>query len=459
MGFTLSFCRFLHKTRFNHLSARDVAVVKAAFLDGTGVSLAGSEGDAAKKILEELSRAQDNGPCRVVGTHIRTHPVRAAFANGVLAHSIDYDDVNHPMMGHPTAVLLPVVCALADLKPLSGPEAITAYAVGLELAAGIGRIVNPWHYEQGWHATSSLGTLAAAATAAKLLGLKPEEACHALSLAASLAGGLRRNFGSMAKPFHAGHAARCGIEAALLASRGFTASPEVLEGPMGFFALFGNRPGGARVRRVLEGLGRPFELTASGLAVKQYPCCAGSHPALDAILQLRSGDNLGQWEPDHVSVHVHPLLPRMMIHDRPRTSMEAKFSLRYCAAAALLDGRVARSSFTRSAIKRKGIARWMDRIEIRPDLGKEGGRGEIPTKARVRFIWNDGRKRVCVVNRPLGSPDRPLPKEILREKFRDCVGDVLPGRRVSRLITLLSELQAVRDVRVITKALVPTVRS
>ncbi len=454
MDFTQSFCRFLSKCRFEHLSARDVAVAGGAFLDGTGVCLAGGEGDEAEKILEGL-KGHDSGPCRVIGTRMRVQPVQAAFANGVLAHSIDYDDVNHPMMGHPTAVLLPVVYALADAGAVSGREAITAYAAGLELAAGLGRIVNPWHYEQGWHATSSLGTLAAAATAARILGLKPVEACHALSLAASQAGGLRRNFGSMAKPFHAGHAARCGLEAALLASRGFTASPEVLEGPMGLFSLYGNRPARARIRKVVKGLGKPFELTASGLAVKQYPCCAGSHPALDAVLQMRDWEGRQGSAPDVVRVHVHPLLPRIMIHDRPGTPLEARFSIRYCIAAALLDGRVSRSSFTLPAMRRKGIARWMGRIEIRPDLGREGQKGEIPTRAKVLFLWNDGRKKGCVVNRPLGSPDRPLPDEIAREKFRDCAGEVLPERRISRLISLFSGLEEVGDLRRITRGLVP----
>lgn len=453
MVFTEAFCGFLSNCRFEQLASRDVETAKRAFLDGTGVCLAGVKGDASRKILGYLKAQKGTGPCRVVATHIRTQPAQAALANGILAHSLDFDDVNHPMMGHPTAVLLPVVYAIADRTTVSGKEAIIGYALGLELAAKLGRIVNPWHYEQGWHATSSLGTLAAAATAARLLGLNPEQAGQALSLAASQAGGLRRNFGSMTKPFHAGHAARCGLEAALLASQGFTACRDVLEGPMGLFALFGDRPGRARVRKAAQELGKPFELTASGLAVKQYPCCAGCHPALDAVISLRNESNKKGKGPERVRVHVHPLLPRMMIHDRPRTPLEAKFSIRYCIAAALEDGRVTLDSFSPSSLKRKGIVRWMDRVEICPDLGKEGRKGEIPTKAKVVFLWKQGPKLERIVDRPLGSPDRPLPDPALQEKFLHCAQFVLPKRRVTRLLSLLSAIEELGDLRLLTRNL------
>ena len=453
MLFTEAFCGFLSDCRFEQLSRRDVGTAKRAFLDGTGVCLAGVKGEASRKIIGYLKAQKMTGPSRVVGTHIRTQPAQAALANGILAHSLDFDDVNHPMMGHPTAVLLPVVFALADKARVTGKEAITGYALGLELAAKLGRILNPWHYEQGWHATSSLGTLAAAATAAKLLGLNPAQTGQALGLAASQAGGLRRNFGSMTKPFHAGHAARCGVEAALLAAKEFTAAQEIFEGPMGFFALFGNRPGRARIQRAIRELGNPFELTHSGLAVKQYPCCAGSHPALDAAVSLRSEAQRQGKEPERVRVHVHPLLPRMMIHDRPRTPLEAKFSIRYCVAVALEDGMVTLDSFTPSSLKRKGIARWMDRIEIHPDFGKKGRKGEIPTRAKVVFLWKKGPGLERIVNRPQGSPDRPLPGGSLQKKFLNCAQRAIPGRRAERLQELILGIEEIEDLRRITRNL------
>jgi len=454
MLFVQAFSSFLAKSKFAHLSGSDVTVARRAFLDGTGTSLAGATTEAGTKILAHTREHGGSGPARVIGSGLRTSPLHAALANGVLAHSVDYDDVNHPMMGHPTAVLLPVIYALADLEGLSGREAIVSYAVGLELAAKLGRIVNPWHYEQGWHATSTLGTLAAAAAAAKVLDLDPERIETALALAASLASGLRRNFGSMAKPFHAGHAARCGLESALLASRGFTASREVLEGEMGLFALFGKRPSRAMIKKMADELGRPYELTASGLAVKQYPCCAGAHPAVDAALSLRRELQWKADAPDRVLVRVHPLLPRMMIYDRPRTSLQAKFSLRYCVAAALEDGRLNRASFTGAALARSSVRSWMMKTDIRPDLGREGVKGEIPTRAEVVFCWQGGRRLKKVVAKPVGSPDKPLPDEIMADKFEDCARGLLGRERVRRLLSLFSDLENVADLRQITRRLV-----
>jgi len=452
-SFCESFCRLLTQVPLEGLSPQDRLVARRAFLDGTGVALAGSAAEVARLTLGYVREQGGVGPARVIGTDIRTQPAAAALANGILAHSLDYDDVNHPMMGHPTAVLLPVVYAVADLRRIPGREALAAYALGLELAAGLGRIVNPWHYEQGWHATGTLGTLAAAATASRLLGLDAERAGAALGLAASQAGGLRRNFGSMAKPFLAGHAARCGVEAALLASRGFTAAGEVLEGEMGLFDIFGDRPSRARIRKAAAGLGRPWELTASGLAVKRYPCCAGSHPAVDAVLSLR-GEIAGPGrQPVRVVVRVHPLLPRMMIHDRPRTALEAKFSLRFCLAAALEDGRLNLASFTSSGLRRPGVLSWMERIEIRPDLGTESHKREIPTRAEVVFVRQDGSSRKKLVARPLGSPDQPLSDRAVRQKFRDCAGEVFPPARVRRLLALFEELEQVDDLRRITRLL------
>lgn len=453
MGFSEAFSRFLCRTRFSDLSSSEVATARGAFLDTLATCLAGAKEEPARKILSFLRHLGHRGPSVVAGTPVRTQAAMAALANGVFAHCLDYDDVNHPMMAHPSAVLVPVVISLADVAPFTGREALVAYAVGLELGVKLGRILNPEHYEKGWHATSTLGTVAAAATAARLLRLDPEKTSTALGLAASLAGGLRRNFGTMAKPFHAGHAARCGLESASLAAQGLTACREIFEGPMGFLEIYGREPDPEQVEQALYKLGNPFELSASGLAIKQYPCCAGSHPALDAILILRSRARKPLEELDRVVLRVDPLVPRMMIHDRPATPLEAKFSLRSCAAAALLDGRVNLASFTRESLLRSDLTRWMERIEIRPDLEKGIEEGQIPTRAEAAFLWRGGECDRHRIEMPLGNPQNPLPEGAVRRKFEECALLALPRRRVQELLGLLENLEDVEDFREITRML------
>ncbi len=454
MDFLRSFCRFAVTAGFEDLSETDLAVARSAFVDGTGVMLAGAGEEVSRIVRTWLEEGGGRGPARVAGSRIRTRPSLAALANGVSGHSLDYDDVNHPMMAHPTTVLLPVVYAAeADRRTVTGREALLAYALGLELGARLGRRINPAHYERGWHATSTLGTLAAAVVAGRLRGLDAVRLEAALGVAASMASGLRRNFGSMTKPFHAGHAARCGLEAAGLAATGLTSSPGILDGPMGFRDLVGE---GVDGRRGGERWGRPFELTASGLAVKRYPCCAGSHSALDAVLELRGRAALPLKDLREVVVRVDPLVPRMMIHDRPRNGLEGKFSLRYCVAAALTDGRVDLATFSEGAVRSKRILRWMSRIVIQPDLDGGTSEGGIPKRSLVTFRWRDGTTDSCAVEIPSGNPERPLGPEILEAKFQECASRVLPPGRVKRLWRLLSRLEDLEGLQALTRCLAGT---
>ncbi|MEW6440265.1 MAG: MmgE/PrpD family protein [bacterium] len=451
---TQAFARFLCHSRYSDLSPVEIRAAKNIFIDTIAACLAGTREEPARKVLRFLARPPCGGPAVVVGSAVRTHPSMAALANGTLAHCLDYDDLSHPMMAHPSTVLVPVVLALADTGTVSGRDALLAYAAGLEVGAKLGRILNPGHYEKGWHGTSTLGVMAAASTASRLLGLDRRRTSMALGLAASQASGLRRNFGTMAKPFHAGHAARCGLESALLAASGFSAGREVLEGPMGFLELYGGGPPDPeRVRSVLASLGRPFELSASGLAVKLYPCCAGSHPAVDAVLLLRARAARPLDRLQRVVLRVHPLVPRMMIYDRPGTPLEAKFSLRYCAAAALADGQLTLASFAPKSLRRRRTAHWMDRLEILADLEDDAGRTEIPTRAEAAFHWENGASDRLRVELPRGNPGNPLPDEFLRKKFLECAALALPEKRVRTLLDLLERLEERKDLRELTRRL------
>jgi 2-methylcitrate dehydratase PrpD len=455
MSFTLEFSKFLEKISFADLTEENVRTTKNAFLDCIGVILAGVKEDAPRIVHDLIQTIGTGGKATILGTHQRTSAPLAALANGVAGHCLDYDDVNHPIMGHPTVVLVPAILAVAEIVPVSGQEAMVAYAAGLELAAKLGRIVNPHYYEQGWHTTSSLGIMGAAAATARLLGLGARRTTWAIGIAASQASGVRRNFGSMTKSFHAGHAAQGGLTASLLASKGFTAAEDVLEGPRGFLSLCGGASP-QKIEKALQTLGRPFELSASGLVIKQYPCCAASHPVLDAVLLMREQNQERLGEIDQILCRVHPLVPHIMIHDRPKASLEGKFSLKYCVAAAIVDGKITLESFAEEAILRPEVNRWIDCIAIKADLDDEGASyGGIPTKAEVIFQWNNGSSSLHRVERPAGSPDSPLPQGVLQRKFHECASRALTREAMSRAYNTITRLETLQSLTDLIQELVP----
>src|SRR5499426_1029005 len=262
------------KSRWEDCPVEAVEAARRAILDCLGVMLAGSVEPAAR-IVTDVARAEGGSPlATVVGSSLRTGAVWAALANGTAAHALDFDDTNFAMMGHPSAPVLAAALAAGELALADGRALVHAFLLGFEVETTMATVMNPPHYEKGFHATGTLGTMGASAAASRLLGLDAGQTRAALSLAASQASGLKENFGTMTKPFHAGHAARSGVLAALLARDGFTASEQALEGPQGFLAVLG---AGTRETAALATLGSPWKIVTSGVAVKPYASCACTH--------------------------------------------------------------------------------------------------------------------------------------------------------------------------------------
>ncbi|HET7343207.1 MAG TPA: MmgE/PrpD family protein, partial [Methylomirabilota bacterium] len=342
MSATTRLAEFVVKTTLRDCPDGALAQVRRAALDTLGVMLAGAAEPAAERVRAVVRQEGGTPLCTVVGSALRTSPTWAALANGTAGHAHDFDDTNFALMGHPSAPLLAAILACAEAEPADGAAVALAYAIGFEVSAALGIALNPAHYERGWHATASIGTLGCAAAAARLLALDAEQTRHALGLAASLASGLKENFGSMTKPFHAGHAARNGVFAAMLAREGFTASDTALDGRQGYAAAFSQT---ALPADVFDGLGSRWQLLASGIAVKPYPSCALTHSAIDALLALRDAHRLTAEQVADVEVGVNRVVPDVLRHERPATGLERKFSMQFCAAAALAAGRVEIASF------------------------------------------------------------------------------------------------------------------
>ncbi|HET7874746.1 MAG TPA: MmgE/PrpD family protein, partial [Methylomirabilota bacterium] len=361
MGATSAIAEFIVKSRWEDCPPAAVAAARWAILDCLGVMLAGSI-ESPARIVQGVARAEGGAPlATVVGTGRRTGAVWAALANGTAAHALDFDDTNFAMMGHPSAPVLAAGLAAGELALADGRALVHAFLLGFEVETTVAQVINPPHYERGWHATCTLGTLGAAAAAARLLGLDAAQTRTALAVAASQASGLKENFGTMTKPFHAGHAARSGVLSALLAREGWTASEQAIEGPQGFLAVLG---ADKREETVLGTLGAPWKILSSGVAVKPYPSCACTHSIIDGALTLRQAHGIRPAEIDEVTVGVHALVPRILIHARPRTGLEAKFSGEFSAAAALVEGRVGLGTFRDDKAQDPAIRALMERVRL-----------------------------------------------------------------------------------------------
>jgi 2-methylcitrate dehydratase PrpD len=323
---------------------------------------------------------------------------------------------------------------------------LLAYTLGFEVETKIGLGVNPRHYDLGWHATSTLGTLGAAAACAKLLRLDVEKTRMALGIAASTAAGLRQNFGTMTKPLHPGQAAMNGVTAAQLAQLGWTADANILEAPYGFCQLYAG-PNQYNLDRIVKGLGNPFELLATGVAIKQYPCCAFTHRALDAMLALVQQHTLNADDVVAVECRVGRPTMEVLIHTHPQTGLEGKFSMQYCLAAALLDKRIGLLSFSDEKVRRPAAQQLFERVAMRlhPEAQRHGTSGEeLPVTVAVAF--KDGRSLSAQIEHPKGHPANPLSAVALQDKFEDCAYGVLERSDIRQVIELVQGLEQVEDI-------------
>mgnify|MGYP001167492524 CR=1 FL=1 len=443
MEITRGYARFIRETGYERLGDEAVLAAKRAVLDTLAATIAGSAEPAARIALEMVRALGGSAQATMIGAGDRVSVTQAALVNGVSGHALDYDDVNYSLGGHPSVPVLPAVLALAEQLGASGREALRAFVLGFEIECKLGRTQGASHYARGWHATSTHGTVGAAAAAAALLGLSEEQTVMALGIAGSMAAGSRQNFGTMTKPLHPGRAAEAGVGAALLAQRGFTADATMLEAPLGFIRLFSpaedHDPAVA-----LDQLGAPWDIVSPGIAVKKYPCCYNTHRALDGVLALReeAGIDAGAVEAIEVRLPVSSAAP--LIHPRPQTGLEGKFSMQYCVAAALLDGAPRLAAFSDAAVQRAAAQELLRRVE----LIAEPTEGKIAAgSTEVALTLRDGRRLQRRIDEPRGAGGSPLSWDELAEKFRDCAAVTLPAGVANQAIERIAAFETLPDLR------------
>jgi 2-methylcitrate dehydratase PrpD len=415
------------------------------------VILAGAPEPAAAAVRDAIT-AESRGPCRVLGAGHCVAAAEAALANGVSAHAHDYDDMCFVSLAHPSCVLVPATLAAGELVGASGRETLDAYVVGFEVECRLGLVMNPRHYHgRGWHCTSSIGTLGAAAASSRLLGLDVDATTHALGIAASSACGLKENLGSMVKPLHAGIAARNGVLAARLAKAGFASSILAIEGPQGYLAAMDSEKPASALLDAAADLNQRWEILDTGITVKLYPSCAATHPPLDALLSLKQRMGLIPENVSAMEIEVDSMTPRLLLYDRPSTTLEAKFSMPFCAAAAIVFGQPSLETFEDARIRDPRIQQLLPRITLRANPAFDAAAPLSQANVTVRL--KDGRTVSERADGARGYPGR-LSEAELTAKFIACARRSLTEAAADRALKGVRRIESMHDIHELTELLV-----
>jgi len=402
-----------------------------AFIDTIGVAIPGAAEPVTAKVLATVA-PWGTGAATAIGLGTSLPAPWAALVNGTAAHALDFDDNFDPAKAHASAVLVPTILALAEQEGASGRQCLDAYVAGLQILGRVGQGVNPVHRNRGWHATATVGAIGAAAACARLLKLDARAAAHALSLATSMAAGFMSQFGTMAKPLHAGLAAKAGVLAASLARSGLDAGLATLDGPTGMNRLMvgpdyetlrdtlTHVEHGQTLRFETQRVGEPLLLLSSGLKLKRFPNCGSAHRAMDGLADIVDPLGLG---PDEVAaIHVRAPVTHFnnLMYTDPKDALEAKFSLEYGLACLLVSGSCTLADFTDEAAMRPDIRALYPRIHRHP---VDKAEGEFPTEVKV--VLRDGQSFENAVPWPSGSLAVPFTEGQLWAKFEGCTAALL----------------------------------
>jgi 2-methylcitrate dehydratase PrpD len=423
--------------------------VKGALIgiaDCIGVMVAGANEPAPQAVAALVADAGSGDIAPAFPSGRKLSPADAALVNGVAAHVLDYDDV--ALAGHPSAVLVPAILAEAWALGRSGKDAISAYVVGYETWALLDELEPGSLHELGFHPTAVLGTVAAAAACAHLHGLDAEKSAHAIAVSASLAAGLVANFGTMTKSLHAGRTAQSGVLAARLAKGGYTASLDVFEHRTGFMRA--HSPSGHPDLDPRDyALGTHWRLPVSGVHIKRYPICYATHRSIDAMLDLVAAHNIVPDSVQEIRVHTGQTQLLMLRNHFPTTGLEAKFSMEFAMASALVAHRVGLSELSDDFVGRADVREAMKRVQCTTTTEMVKGWDQPFAPAdQVTVVLKSGETLTSEpVERPKGSWQRQMTSDELRQKFVDCAQPRLGQANTAQLFEQLLSLDSVASVR------------
>ena len=447
MGATEELARFACELEFEQVPAEALVWAKDAILDCIGVALAGTQEDAGRIIANYVREGAGRPEAGVFAAGFKTVAGSAALANGTLAHALDFDDWILPnWMGHPTAPLLPAILAMGQRQRISGKDILLAYVVGFEVGGRVGAGVGRGHYEHcGWHPTGTLGAIGATAACCNILKLDVAQSRMALGIASSEASGVRQNFGTMTKPLHAGLASRNGVTAALLAQKGFTGDGDAIEGPLGFSSAF-TAGGEYDLGKMTDGLGNSFLIVENGVGIKPYPCCGDGHRCLDAILYLIKEHDIKADDVASVECRTSDMVPQIMMRDRPKTGSEAKFSMEFAMAVALLDRKAGLEQYTTDRVVEPKVQELLTRVSFvhPPESSGYLGMERYPEQVTVKL--HDGTVHSHEVLESKGRPGNRLSEAELVGKYSDCAARAVSPERIDRSLDMLQGFEELEDI-------------
>ena len=464
MGTTAEFARFIYDVGFQDLPKEAISKTKELFLDTIGVSLLGSSEVSGKIAIEYAREVGGNPEASVFAAGLGTSVPMAAFTNGLLAHNLDYDDwvptgeerENWPRNGgHVSGVLVPVALALGEKFGLTGKAMIEAYVLGVEVYAKIAANC-PNLRERGWHSMPVYGCLAAVATAAKLLALDVRQIDMAFGIVASAAAGLFVNVrGYMANPFHSGNAARAGVEATLLARRGFTGHEAIIETPTGFCDSFLGK-GVSNLDNMSRNLGKPFYMVSPGPGIKPYPCAWPTFYAIDGVLELVKEHNIGYEDVEEVEISVSPYHysgTESMHKPEPVSGYDARFSTNFACGNVILKGNLDVDDFTDSNVRDEKVKEAIGKVKLIVDQTRAEERGVFFAPVLIKL--KDGRefnKRVDICK---GHPKNPLTSDELLGKYRRNAGRALSEEQIGSSIQMMEHLEELENAQKLMSIVAP----
>jgi 2-methylcitrate dehydratase PrpD len=436
MGETAELAEFVESTVLDDVpeDVRDHA--KEAIRDYVGVALFGSHHDVGDKIYQYADSYGGGGPSTVVQRESKAAPA-AALANGTFGHAIDYDDTFESIVIHPTSPVFAAALAAAEEGDATTEELLAGYVIGCEVAFRVGHSTYPEHYQKGWHATGTSGSFGAAAAAASILGLSMDEIRRGLGIVASGSSALKKNFGTMTKPLHAGHAAQVGVRAALLSRTGFTSDPDILEGDIGYSNVM-TVDGAYDAEEITDDLGETWAVTDIGY--KPYPSGVITHAAMDAMRNLVAEHDLTPENVEEIVVTLEDAASEMLIHAQPDDALQAKFSIEFCLGAILREGDAGVHEFTDGYVDQNETREVIQKVSraFEEDLFGDdfAGYGAI-----VRVTTTDGEELREEIRHAPGSPNNPVSEDRLRAKYLECAETRMDREEAEALVAAINELE------------------
>ncbi len=455
-GLTRYVADWVAGARYSDIPPEVVELGKKSILDGLGLALSGSvaeTGSLVRRYLKSLGSL--SGAATVIGSGLKCPARFAAFANAVGMHADDYDDTQlavakdrvYGLLTHPTTPCLPAALAVAEGERVSGRELMLAYHLGVEVECKIAEAIAPRHYEAGFHSTGTCGPFGAAAATAKLRGLPVERIAQVLGIAASQSSGLRENFGTMTKPFQAGHAAECGVVSTDFGAMGWTAADNILEAPRGFFQAAG---GGYNPEAILRKLGNPWTFAFPGISIKPFPSGSLTHPGMTLMRRLIRENHLRAGQVESVEVGTNRNMPNALIHHQPNNALQAKFSMEFCMAALLLYRKAGLAEFTDDVVNRPEVQAMIRRVHFGVNAeAEQAGYNKMTTILEIHL--KDGRTISGRADFGKGSPADPMTYEEVAEKFLDAAGYARwPNRKATAIVGQVRKLEDLPDIHTLT---------